>query len=364
MDDIEIDLTTPQKAAVTPESFAEWKSDRDLGAAMLEGYRPQLAADLERFEVIGSEIAFTVSILGVDPVDTLRGGVIDLPLREKSSGNIWIMDHKSFSPESWAQYQNVATLDEQATGYLSAYETVAHVRPVGFIGNALIKRVAHPPAKLKNGSLSKAKDQNTTPELYRAAIAENKLNAADYAEFVAHLEANRKTYYARSVVTRTDFHIQRFEKTFAADVQEKAKGFVNRNISPRTCGSCAFKFLCEAWMRGIELSDEEICMMFDRRNGDVPAELFGKIQAGVRVESFSSIGAWKNCRQASKYSETLAPKTTAKYFRFGTGIHLALADGYHGGDMIRVWTEFCDAEFFATFGVTSVEAGKRVGVTE
>jgi len=365
MDDSEIDFAEPApgdaKNALTPEFYAEWKSDRDLGVSMLDGYRPQLLQDLARFEVLGTEIPFIVPA----NAETDRAGVIDLPLRDRSTGDIWIMDHKTFTPESWAAYQKISTLDEQSTGYLSAWERLHGERPVGFIVNVLVKRAAHPPKRLKNGSLSKSADQNTTPELYRAAILEHKINVADYAEFLAYLEANRKTFYARIAVTRTPEHLARFDADFASTCAEKARGVVYRNVSPRTCGTCAYRFLCEANVRAIELSEAEVASLYDQRDASVPTELADKLKSrGKPVESYSSLGDWKNCRQAAAYRESgLAPKTTAKYFRFGTGIHAALAVGYTGGDMTRTWDEFCAREFVEAFGMTTFEAEVRLGMS-
>ena len=372
MDDVEIDFENAAqpdgKNPLTLDAYNEWRSDRDLGAGMLAGYAPQLAEDLRRFDVVATEQAFLVPVRHPDRKRREkfdRAGIVDLPFREKSTGAIWLMDHKTFTPESWAQYQKTANLDEQASGYMSAYQTVNGIAPVGFIYNALLKRIPKAPKILKSGGLSKAADQNTTPELFCAAIAENKLNPADYAEFVAYLEANRKTFYARISVTRTTDQLRRFEASFTDVCREKARGLVYRNVSPMHCGRCTYKVMCDAAMSGVDDLEPIIAANYDVKDTSVPNELAGKITKGKRrVESFSSLGEWKQCRQASAYrTQGLVPKTTARYFRFGSGIHEALAAGYTGSDALRVWNMYCASEFLDAFGMTEAEASQRLAPT-
>lgn len=375
MDDVEIDFeSAPQPDAKTPltaEAYAEWKSERDLGAGMLAGYAPQLAADLARFDVLFAERPFCVPVRRPDKRSRSRyydrAGVVDLALRERATGSLWLMDHKSFAPSRWSDINNVLGFDDQISGYMSAVSYVEGVAPVGFIYNVLLKRVPSAPKVLKNGSLSKSVDQNTTPELYRAAIAENKLNPADYAEILAHLDANRKTYFARVAATRTAEQLRKYEADFADVASEKSRGLVYRNVSSMHCPRCPYRTLCEADARGVDQigMGAMIEAGFDRRDTTVPPEIAGliAISGKRRILSFSSLQEWKQCRQAAAYKEDgIVPKTTARYFSFGRGIHAALAMGYTVSEyaMRCTWTRFCEDEFVEAFGMGTEEAEWRI----
>ena len=351
-------------APLTPEAFAEWRDERDLGAAMLVGYAPQLAADLERFDVVAVEKWFSVPVR--DPQKKRRekwdrGGVVDLALREKGTQRVWIMDHKTTDRSRLKDLFAVSNLEEQSSGYMSAYRTLSGIAPVGFIINALVKDFPRPPKMLKNGKgLSRDKDQTTTPELYRAAMTQYGLAEDYYAEFLAYLEANRKPFYARQLVTRTTAMLDDFETAFAANARERGRGFVYRNVSAMRCPWCPYKTLCDAAMSGVEDFGAIIAAGYDVRQSKVPRELEGKIAGKRETLSFSLMQDWKQCRQIDAYKrQGLFPKTQGRHLNFGTGIHSALASAYAGGDSLRVWEEFVAVDFKKTFGMTTFEAETR-----
>jgi len=117
------------------------------------------------------------------------------------------------------------------------------------IYNVLAKSIPVMPKVLKKGSLSLDKGQSTTPELYRLAIAENGLNEADYAEFLAYLEENQKEYFYREYLTFSQEERGEWRRELwqiAADIERAGElGSFYRNTA--NCvgfGECPYYQIC------------------------------------------------------------------------------------------------------------------------
>jgi len=110
-------------------------------------------------------------------------GIIDLVLRDKTTGRILLIDYKtSFRSRSITEL----LYDQQLYLYVYLYH-VCKKEPITNISIGIItipKEEIGPPALLKNGTLSKNKNQNTTEELYLEAIKLNNLNKEDYLDIL------------------------------------------------------------------------------------------------------------------------------------------------------------------------------------
>ena len=126
-------------------------------------------------------------------------GRVDAVLQQRTTGAIWLLDHKtSSSPETFAsglagdpQAVGYVWLVEQAirSGALADVGVERDARVAGFVYNIVSSAKQRKPEKLKKGGLSLAKAISPS-WLYEQAIRENGLAVEDYAE---HLQALRET---------------------------------------------------------------------------------------------------------------------------------------------------------------------------
>lgn len=126
-------------------------------------------------------------------------GRVDAILRHRTTGAIWLLDHKtSSSPETFAsglagdpQAIGYVWLVEQAirSGALADVGVERDARVAGFVYNIVSSAKQRKPEVLKKGGLSRAKAISPS-WLYEQAIRENGLAIEDYAE---HLEGLRET---------------------------------------------------------------------------------------------------------------------------------------------------------------------------
>lgn len=174
-------------------------------------------------------------------------GTIDL-IVEDEDGHVWFMDHKT--TVSIDIFDKNSDMDRQISRYWWALERLGY-NVHGFIYNIILKDFPQEPKVLKSGALSKDKAQKTTASLYRQAIKANKLNEADYADFLQYLEEQPKEFFRRLKVERTPS-----ERLAAIDEMEDVIEDIRtakshyRNITKDCHWDCQFKTLCMAEMDG------------------------------------------------------------------------------------------------------------------
>lgn len=181
-----------------------------------------------------------------------------LVVREGQDGE-YIIDYKN-STRQWTEGRNLE-LDEQTTGYHYEFWRVRGYLPRGMIYDTLLKRVPNEPRVLKNGTLSKDKDQGTTFELYTAALREMNLDPKDYTDILAQLKEQAWTkYFKREVTTRNLAQIKAYESdlyyTFQ-DMREVARDprKAYPSPSPMRCPRCPFRDVCLAMNDGSDYED-------------------------------------------------------------------------------------------------------------
>lgn len=187
---------------------------------------------------------------------------IDLITERKTpKKGLWVDDHKTAtSPPS----DRGLDFDDQATGYCYTVWRLTGTVPRGVVWNVLIKNEPSDPRVLKDGSLSTAKDQRTTPDLYRAALKEHGLLipgsgriATD--EHAACMEAllakGWDPFFRRFEVTRTEHELLSYEARLFEEYEDMwlAKEAPEKrypNPSIYLCPQCSVKTICAAMEDG------------------------------------------------------------------------------------------------------------------
>ena len=230
------------------ERLLKWAEAKDLVGGIFQGYIQRYPS--EPFKPLVIEKEFELPILDVrgEKYNGIKlAGKVDMVVEENG---MWIVEHKTSSAVN-AAYKRKLTLDAQSMIYLEAMERVYEKRFNGVIYNVMAKTVPEMPGKLKSGALSQAKAQNTTPELYRKAIAEIGAPEADYAEILAYLDANRKEYFYREYLTFSDEERQEWRRELwqiAADIEHAGEigSFYRNTASCVGFGTCPFLDVCTA----------------------------------------------------------------------------------------------------------------------
>lgn len=193
---------------------------------MLTGYLAEFATDADGWEVIAVEaqaarpLGFKDAIMLANGERVERtwlyGGALDLIVRERATGNVWLVEHKTTSQSDLSQYVHKLHWDPQIRGY--AWIMLAPVREsdvrepmrlTGVIYNVARKKLPREPELLKNGkALSKAAC-DTTRDVFMHAILRHGLNPDDYADQLDKLAGKR--FFARERYVFTDPEIDAFE---------------------------------------------------------------------------------------------------------------------------------------------------------
>lgn len=226
-----LELTRPDRD-IDPEKWGEYVT---LGERMLEGYVKRWAReDAERWRVLAREFPMRQPLT---PEVTLVGKV-DLLIRDMLTGKMWIVDHKTFA--SFADPADLE-LDDQMTLYMWLVGQMGE-RPAGAIYNQLRKKIPSEPYELKAGGLSKAKNLDTTREVYLAAIHRLGLDPKDYREVLDSLAGVE--FFRRDLVVRPQAEIELFVDECRALVGEMQRGVEYTNRSSSCKWLCPYTQLC------------------------------------------------------------------------------------------------------------------------
>jgi hypothetical protein len=113
-----------------------------------------------------------------------------------------VVDHKTAGQFGGVDF---LALDEQCSSYDWALTSVLNIDIAYIIYNQLKKAIAHKPKVLKNGTLSIAKNQNTTLELFMQAVEELNQSPEMYVDFIDFLKSDPKDFVRRIEVKRNDY---------------------------------------------------------------------------------------------------------------------------------------------------------------
>ena len=245
-----------QPAADDIERLAKFDEASRMAPMIWRRYRDQYPRGSEQFKVIATEVEFELPI--VNPETGARSqtftiaGKMDGIVRDTRNGTLWVLEHKTTAALT-GLYKKRLTLDAQSLLYVEAAERKYGEPIAGVLYNVIVKAVPHYPKLLKNGELSRDKNQITTPELYRQAILDNCLNEADYAGFLAELEGRRREYFYREVLTFSEQDREQWREELwdiAKDIRQaklNERWYRNTSQCAPTGGSvCAYFDVCTA----------------------------------------------------------------------------------------------------------------------
>lgn len=235
-------LSNPQDAE--SEAWGTWvkesaeleEDQRDLGTGMLSHYFEHYLNDPLLGDPVLVEKRMYAKVPGTR--NCFLTGKVDLIVR--INGELWVVDHKSLRA-----FYPTATMEmkDQVTAYIwLARQNGYDVK--GAIYNMALKRVPKAPKLLKNGSLSKDKDQVTTKKLYRETVLNEGLNLEDYEEFI-ETELKPTEFFRQERIYRSNAHIDNFEKHLTEEIKEMSSK--NTPIYPHDhdwCMWCDFRNLC------------------------------------------------------------------------------------------------------------------------
>lgn len=211
-----------------------------LVAAMLQGYVAAWGAqDAERYEVLhveaqvsrwlphpvhGSALRDRLTVRGENGSRRAAawrrwayGGAVDLVVRDRSTGEAWVVEHKTTAESDLPTHLRKLHWDPQIRGYawaladpLPVGDVREPVRVAGVIYDVARKKIPREPELLKDGSrLSKAKI-DTTREVFLGAILHHGFNPDDYADVLE--QASRNVFFARESYAFTDSELDDFAR--------------------------------------------------------------------------------------------------------------------------------------------------------
>lgn len=229
----------PNTEFLTDDEYAD---ELKLGAGMLRSYF-EFAKVNDKFTPKFVEVKFEVEIPGQD---NFYAGRIDM-IVEDEFGGLWIVDHKTaarFDPEEFL------VMDEQVTSYCWAIQHKLGIKIEGFIYNELRKDVAHKPDVLKNGTLSKNKQQNTTYELYLTAVQEAGYPINLYSDILEFLQNQGNKFFRRTNVRRSSRELELAGERISLEATDMLSDPAIYPNPDRHCTYCAFRAPCLARMEG------------------------------------------------------------------------------------------------------------------
>ena len=178
----------------------------------------------------GKPITSTTTVDGKRVTKTwVHAGQADLLVRDRETGSLWYVEHKSTTEDNFDGFFRKLHLDNQTRGYAWALRDPIYiggegsiiVEPqlvAGVIYNAIRKTVPRVPPLLKGRAtkanpnppspgLSRAKI-DTTRDVYLATILANGFDPGEYADILADLE--RKRFFGREQYSITEAELDRW----------------------------------------------------------------------------------------------------------------------------------------------------------
>jgi hypothetical protein len=248
------DLAVARALSRTEEANAvngQFDNSADTGAiaaGIVERYaRAFYMRDRDQYEVVGVETPFNVPIA--------RGvrffGVIDAVLRDKATGLLCVMEHKTTGSDT-SVFDSRFETDPQVPGYLWA----THRGGGTALLNAVRRTSPRVPATLKNGLVSTAAI-DTTQAVYRAATDTQGATMTEaQATLLASLPTTEDRWICRHAWNYSDAEIARWHSDTLADVRLIRHARNGKLTASRNGAACS-----HPWQPRCDLRDA--CVMGD-----------------------------------------------------------------------------------------------------
>ena len=194
--------------------------------------------------------------------------VIDLVTKDRK-GDHWLWEHKTTTnvPNDGHRFR-----DLQTTWAAAVLEEATGIRVAGVIWNYIRTKEPTVPELLKNGSLSRRSNIDTTWPVYLNAIRDAGLSVEDYYD-MRDLLAGRDTSV---FFPRYQVNLYAQESVLLGDFIRSAKeaaSATRRNVQPirsidRHCDFCSYQKLCSAVIANGHGADEELKPLLFRQRGE------------------------------------------------------------------------------------------------
>lgn len=246
-------LMAEQPDQLDPELYNELVELRQQAWRLMERYQDRYQDD--PWEPLLAEEHFDVPLR--EPGGRRSGryrlqGFLDLVVRDRATGQVWLVDHK-FTGGGLDSYEDGLVLNDQANMYLWAARELMGVTPTGVIFNLVRTKEPRVPEVLKKGGLSKAKSIDTTYSVYRQAITDNGLDPNDYADVLETLGAQQDRFFRRVPLIRTDAEIDQIGSELYSVAREIGNsGAAYRNPTKDCAWDCQFRELCIMESKGLD----------------------------------------------------------------------------------------------------------------
>lgn len=202
------------------------------------------------YEYLQAELTFQVRI---PRTRNYLIGTIDGVAIHKPSGNIWLVEHKTFG-------QNPAKLEDlrmnyQMLAYSWAARSLLGYSTEGVIYDGIAKKIPGTPELLKNEKGLSKTWIITTASIYRAEIAKYGFDMADYTEILERLEAQDRSennrFFVRYKIRYSEAELDQFESELVLITREMASKHIKIYPTSPWSGcsgvsNCSFRDLCTA----------------------------------------------------------------------------------------------------------------------
>lgn len=178
-------------------------------------------------------------------------GYIDKIARDEK-GRKWIMDHKSHKnlPDEDARFS-----DLQLSFYVGMAPQAGYGEMAGVIWDYIRTKPPAIPEQLKNGSLSKRQNIDTTYEVYLDTIKAHALDPKDYEDILATLKEKPNDFFRRVKLPSPNKamidNITKDLKHTAFEIRELGEVDQVRTMT-RDCKMCTYYLLCQTELRGMD----------------------------------------------------------------------------------------------------------------
>ncbi len=229
----------------------DFAANYELGKGMLTNYI-NWVPQLRGFETLWVDGVPMCEVRLIIPMPEIGEGVeysatIDRLLQDEH-GRIWMLDYKTAKSVNTEKLP----LDQQITAYYWAVKKQYGLELEGMIYIQLLKQVPDEPTVLKNGSLSKAKNQSTSYQLYVKKLKEiyNGRLPGEYKEILDQLKSEAgfldNKYIKVDFVRRNEHQIAAEEKKIIAEGRDIFNPATVMYPNPtKDCSwDCRFKQVC------------------------------------------------------------------------------------------------------------------------
>lgn len=219
-------------------------------------YRNRGYPDSKIYDVVLVEFSLVAPLAA----GIVSDSVIDLVLRDRTSGVVWLVEHKTTKsvPESGLRIR-----DFQTVLYTKVLELTQGIHVDGILWNYIRTKDPTVPVLLKAGGVSRNKACDTTWEVYERTVQSAGLNPDDYEDMHEHLADRELTVFfprfEHIIVTRPEILLEDYAIT-AQEMRRKRSDWERGVSNPvrtlsRNCSFCPYYRICEAAIVGGDESD-------------------------------------------------------------------------------------------------------------